>query len=709
MKVCPKCKEKFENTVGFCPRDGEVLQESLDEMVGQVLDGQYEVEAFIAQGGMGAVYRARHILLGDRVVIKTLRSEMRHNSEWLRRFQREGRAARRFRHPNAVTVYDLRTTPDGLIYMVMEYVEGRTLDRELKARGRFSPVEAVHVLEPIADVLDAAHAVGVVHRDLKPENVMLGKSEDGRPPNVKLLDLGIAKMLGFGDAHSAEATSLTVAGQLLGTPYYMSPEQWGELPRDGGTEVDGRTDVYSLALIFYEMVAGSKPFEARTLADLRHKHVAAPVPELRQFSPDVPEEFSRALLRALSKDRNDRPATAGTFVNELRAALGLPLIPRAAFKPAPASQHDTGAQHVAELGSPTRAGASGRNAETADNLARPTAAHELPPPEHAARAAITDAGETLTLPAEIASSSSKIRTAGADGSAASNTAPHVRADMHQQAGASASHAASAHSVAAASTATAQTATATKRRSPLLWMAGAFVLLLVFVGVGVGGWLAWRASRGAETTLESGAVETSDASAADRTTQGTDASASSVEVMRYWIEAFARSQSGDEGSRIAAVPATLVTGQQFKLHFVPNERGHLYIISRGLQREAPMVILSSKSAHLETNLLAGGQELSFPPGDTALELDAKTGMENFVVVFSPQPLMWPSAMVAEVGHKLSEAEQSELEEFLSRNKANTPVDTSVKGADVDAPYVSLARDASVADGQPFIFEIQIEHR
>src|SRR5207253_10597293 len=172
MKYCPICSEKFDDSVSFCPKDGEVLEEDPSSLVGSVLDGQYQIEALLGKGGMGAVYRARHILLGDRVAIKLLPPEMRSNTEWLRRFQREGQAARRFRHPNAVTVYDLRTSADGTIYLVMEYVEGFTLDAELRKRGTLSPADALAMLSPIMSVLNAAHAMGVVHRDLKPENLM---------------------------------------------------------------------------------------------------------------------------------------------------------------------------------------------------------------------------------------------------------------------------------------------------------------------------------------------------------------------------------------------------------------------------------------------------------------------------------------------------------------------------------------------------------
>ena len=194
MKFCPACDNKYDDNLSFCPKDGEVLEEDPNSFVGSVLDGQFQIEALLGKGGMGAVYRARHILLGDRVAIKLLPPEMRSNTEWLRRFQREGQAARRFRHPNAVTVYDLRTSGDGTIYLVMEYVEGTTLDVELKRHGRFSPAEALNMLKPVMSVLNAAHAMGVVHRDLKPENIMIGKAGTGGEPVVKLLDLGIAKL-----------------------------------------------------------------------------------------------------------------------------------------------------------------------------------------------------------------------------------------------------------------------------------------------------------------------------------------------------------------------------------------------------------------------------------------------------------------------------------------------------------------------------------
>ncbi len=263
---------------------------------------------------MGAVFRARHTLLGDRVAIKILPPEMRHNAEWLRRFQREGQAARRFRHPNSVIVHDLRTSLDGEVYLVMEYVEGQTLDEFARSRGgRLQPAESLPFIEQVASVLDAAHSTGVVHRDLKPSNIMI--AADGR--TVKLLDLGIARI----NNPAGDETALTRSGQFLGTPYYMAPEQWGEMPRDMNEEIDGRADIYSLGVVVYEMTAGVLPFQQSSLVALRRAHCKERARPLEEVLETVPPAWSRSVERAMSKDRSDRQATAGEFAADLRSAL----------------------------------------------------------------------------------------------------------------------------------------------------------------------------------------------------------------------------------------------------------------------------------------------------------------------------------------------------------------------------------------------------
>jgi eukaryotic-like serine/threonine-protein kinase len=333
MKICQKCGTRYQDAVSFCPLDSEPLSLDHQSKVGTNLDGQYEIEAFIAEGGMGAVFRARHTMLGDRVAIKILPPEMRHNTEWLRRFQREGQAARRFRHPNAVIVHDLRTSSEGEVYLVMEYVEGQTLDQFARSRGgRLRPAESLPLIEQVAGVLDAAHAQGVVHRDLKPSNVMI--ASDGR--TVKLLDLGIAKISSL----VGEGTALTRSGQFLGTPYYMAPEQWGEMPRDRREEIDGRADLYSLGVVVYETTAGQLPFQHSTMLALRHAHCKESPRPLAEVVEGVPPEWSRAVERAMSKDRSDRQSSAGEFAYDLRRSLG-------ANAPAPVTHSTYDARAVA--------------------------------------------------------------------------------------------------------------------------------------------------------------------------------------------------------------------------------------------------------------------------------------------------------------------------------------------------------------------------
>jgi serine/threonine protein kinase len=380
MKTCQKCGTTYDDVQSFCSRDGEVLRDDHAEMIGHVLDNQYEIEAFIAEGGMGAVYRARHTLLGDFVAIKILPPEMRRNAEWLKRFQREGRAARRFRHPNAVIVHDLRTSSEGWNYLVMEYVAGRTLDEEVERRGgRLAPAESLKIIETIASVLDAAHAAGIVHRDLKPSNIMLTK-DDG---TIKLLDMGIAKI------HDLQAgeTALTTAGQLLGTPYYMSPEQWGEIPHDGGIEIDGRADLYSLGIVVYQITTGALPFKADTAIELRRAHCREQPRPLEEFDASIPAGWSRAVLRAIAKDRSERQATAGEFARELKQSLsGAEESPKSSRADAPTL-----------AGTLNETNVSGRGA-TPQHLAAPTVLdHSASVIAHQA-ASLSDAVSTPTAP-----------------------------------------------------------------------------------------------------------------------------------------------------------------------------------------------------------------------------------------------------------------------------------------------------------------------
>src|SRR6266480_5344680 len=542
MKYCAICQTKYEDGVSFCPVDGEVLEDDPSSIVDTVLDGQYHIESLLGKGGMGAVFRARHILLGDRVAIKVLPPEMRNNAEWLRRFRREGQAARRFRHPNAVTVYDLRTAADGTIYMVMEYVEGHTLDAELKMRGRFTAAEAFEILEPIMSVLNTAHAMGVVHRDLKPENIMIGKATTGGEPVVKLLDLGIAKLKEVAGAEKTGNTNLTIAGQMLGTPYYMSPEQWGELPKDGSSEIDGRADIYSLGLVFYELIAGQKPFGGLTLSELRREHVHVKPPPLNEVVAHVPPGFSDALARSIAKDRSERQETAGQLANELKAALAAegvsPSMPLPSISPGAAAVGESrGALTGAERTAPTMVG----------------------------EAVVTgvDSEDGIEFSAGVPSQAATMPTVLA--APQRNAEPALAGTDYPD-----PTKASLHGVGFPQT-VAPTAEPGRRSSLPLVAAGLVVLLLA---LGVGGFAVMYYMNGSTVNSNTNGGNRNSGSSPSNST---DVAAGGHEVTRYWLEM-------DTPDKAAAVRAgdsvTMQSGQSFKFHFNPSENGFVYIVGPG---------------------------------------------------------------------------------------------------------------------------------
>lgn len=669
MKYCTLCQTKYEDNVSFCATDGEVLEDDPSSFVGSLLDGQYQIESLLGKGGMGAVYLARHILLGDRVAIKILPPEVRSNAEWLRRFRREGQAARRFRHANAVTVYDLRTAGDGTIYMVMEYVEGHTLDAELKRRVRFTPGEALEILEPIMSVLNTAHAMGVVHRDLKPENIMIGKAQkDGEAP-IKLLDLGIAKMREIAGVESSGTTELTMAGQVLGTPYYMSPEQWGEISRDGNPEIDGRTDIYSLGLVAYQMISGQRAYAASTLHELRREHIAVTPPPLVEKFPNVPPAFSAAIDRAIAKDRGDRQATAGELAAQLRAGLS----DNARQLPSGKNFPD-----IPQAGSPqlhTQGSPAGETAKSDVNAAtiltvdavqtNPPAVHPPvePPPAAPGRPAV-HVGQALPSP-EVDLSSSVTRV----------QVPKVQPAPE------------------------------KSRGKVLVFAGAGVLILVLIVVGVGGFFAlnWFKGKPADdSTGTSGKGNTG--------TNGTG-TAVATDVGRYWLEVLPNPLAL-ETTRVAG-PAPLASGQAFKFHFEFGGSGYLYIIGPG-DNNQPTAFLTEKPlpiSGLESNQVSKGSDFSFPNGfEHWLELDKKPGTEQYTIIFSREKLAGPDFLRSEAtGKPLSDTEQAELRDFLTKYKTSEPV-TEIDDKDAARPFVKVkVPQAANGAGAPVVFKVRIEHK
>ncbi len=267
-------------------------------MIGQSV-GNYRVTRLLGEGGMGIVYLAEHPTLGRRAAVKVLHPDLVATQEMIQRLFNEARAANAIGHPGIIEVSDLGLLPSGTPYIVMEYLEGQSLGARIGAAGRLSLGGALDIADQAASALSAAHAKGIIHRDLKPDNLFL--SPDPQAPGrerLKVLDFGIAKLA---QRPASAADVRTRTGAILGTPRYMSPEQC----RDS-RDVDHRTDIYSLGVILYEMLAGAPPFVSSSWGEMAHMHIGVKPPDLRAAVPEVPPALERAVSRALEKEPDAR-------------------------------------------------------------------------------------------------------------------------------------------------------------------------------------------------------------------------------------------------------------------------------------------------------------------------------------------------------------------------------------------------------------------
>ena len=265
--------------------------------VPQIIANNLRVEALLGRGGMGTVYRATHLTLDRVVAVKVINPEFVLNTDVMQRFTREARLMAKLRHPRAAMIYDSGTLPDGRLFIVMEYVEGVTLADILKRDGKLPFKKAVDIAVSICDVLHEAHSLGIIHRDLKPANIMLNNQ------GVFVLDFGIAKMLNRDNAESMRL-SMTGNGLLVGTPFYMSPEQCL------GEPVDARSDLYALGALLFEMIAGRPPFDDEILSAIIIKHAMVDAPKIEEFAPDIPPALANVINRLLAKKPEERPETA---------------------------------------------------------------------------------------------------------------------------------------------------------------------------------------------------------------------------------------------------------------------------------------------------------------------------------------------------------------------------------------------------------------
>jgi serine/threonine protein kinase len=281
-------------------------------LIGIVLDDRYRLDAVLGEGGMGAVFRAHQLAMDRKVAVKLLKPHLAADAAALQRFMREARATLKVDSPHAVKVLDFGITPHGDYYIALEYLDGRTVQRELDIDGPFAPARVIHIARQALDALAASHRSGLVHRDLKPDNILLMRV-GADPDYAKLLDFGVAKLMEGTATSEHSRLALTQAGTVFGTPQFMSPEQ------ACGHALDGRSDLYSLAATMFAMLTGCGLFEGKTAIEWLTHHARTPPPHLAMVQPELAAfpALDDLIQRCLSKHREARPRTA----EELAALL----------------------------------------------------------------------------------------------------------------------------------------------------------------------------------------------------------------------------------------------------------------------------------------------------------------------------------------------------------------------------------------------------
>jgi len=310
MRECPTCRNCYPDDVTNCPDDGVATTHSI---TGEpILDGRYQLEKRLGQGGMGVVFKGRHIFLKTLHAIKVILPDLVGNDPNLAtRFRQEALAAAAIRHQNIIAVTDFGVVRGTMPFLVMEFVKGKSLQDIMAEEGAMPPLRAFELIQPICAGIAAAHRQNIVHRDLKPLNVMI---QDGVPvrEGAKILDFGLAKI------KSGELLGSFIAAQttgLMGSPFYMAPEQWSDEPPDA------RADIYSLGVMLFQMLSGEVPFKGSSIPSIMKKHLTQDVPSLASKGVDVPPQIEAVILHAMAKEPKRRTASADQFVDELRAAM----------------------------------------------------------------------------------------------------------------------------------------------------------------------------------------------------------------------------------------------------------------------------------------------------------------------------------------------------------------------------------------------------
>jgi predicted Ser/Thr protein kinase len=312
--ICSLCAATYPADTRFCPVDGNVLRPvkaAPDDLIGRIIDERYFLLEKLGEGGMGDVYLGEHVRTQRRCAVKVVSRRHAQDTEALGRFVREATNAGRMHHPNVATLYDFGETADGITYLAMEYVEGEPLSRLLEREGALPPARAVEIARQVAEGVGAAHEAGIVHRDLKPSNILIAQDRKGGDV-IKVVDFGISR------APAEDGQNLTRTGFIIGTPEYMSPEQLI------GDPVDGRSDIYSLGCILYQMLTGEQAFGGPTAQVITRRLTEQP-PRPREKNPDIPKPLDELIVTALGRTPQERFQTMEAVRDALLAAPTQPV------------------------------------------------------------------------------------------------------------------------------------------------------------------------------------------------------------------------------------------------------------------------------------------------------------------------------------------------------------------------------------------------
>ena len=292
--------DRVSETPPEVKRRPSTIPPAQSNLIGQTLGGRYKIKGVLGEGGMGMVFDAEHLGLSRQVAIKVLSPSQAKKRVAVKRFQQEARAAGAIGHPNICEVYDLGLLDDGSPYLVMEKLVGQTLAERIAKEGGLPFDDVIEIVSQVLSGLAAAHEKGIVHRDIKPENIFLSR-RPGTPSTIKLLDFGVSKMMAEFQPNNEESLDLTRTGMVMGTPYYMSPEQ-----ARGERNLDGRVDIYACGVVMYEALAGKRPFLAPNYNALLLAIINTTPKPLHEIRPATPSELEAIIARAMARNRNDR-------------------------------------------------------------------------------------------------------------------------------------------------------------------------------------------------------------------------------------------------------------------------------------------------------------------------------------------------------------------------------------------------------------------